>query len=145
MKADFHDPHIAHETVEGPSNRSFGLTVGGILTALGALRILIKWEIGIVSVLMLVVGVALLFLGLVRPQSLGTANRLWMRLGALLARIVNPVVLFLVYAIAFVPTGFIMRLRGYDPLRLKRADASASYWIRRSPQDPTAERMKNQF
>ena len=94
---------------------------------------------------MLVVGVALLSLAAVSPKSLGSANRLWMRLGALLARIINPLVLLLVYALAFVPIGLFMRLRGYDPLRLKRAAAGASYWIRRPSQDSMAERMRKQF
>ena len=82
---------------------------------------------------MLVVGVALLLLAAVSPKSLGNANRLWMRLGALLARIINPLVLLLVYALTFVPIGLLLRLRGHDPLRLKRAPAGASYWISNPP------------
>ena len=145
MNADFHEPHVAHEAIEGPSNRSFGLTVGGIFSALGLARSLIERDLDLISVLMLVAGVVLLSLAAVSPKSLGGANRLWMRLGALLARIINPVILLLVYVLAFVPIGFVMRLRGHDPLRLKRSVAGASYWIRRPSQNSVAERMRRQF
>ena len=145
MKADFHEPHVAHGAIEGPSNRSFGLTVGGIFTALGSARSLIGWDLDLISALMLVVGVALLSLAAISPKSLGGANRLWMRLGALLARIISPVVLLLVYAVAFVPIGIVLRLRGHDPLRLKRSAADASYWIGRPSQNSMVERMRKQF
>ena len=145
MKADFHEALVEHGAVKGPSNKSFGLTVGGILTALGLARSLIRWHLDLTSVLMLAVGVALLLLAVTSPKSLGGANRLWMRLGALLAQIINPIVLLLVYALAFVPIGLVLRLRGHDPLSLKRADAGASYWIRRPSQVAIAESMKKQF
>ena len=145
MKTDFHEALVGHGAVEGPSNRSFGLTVGGIFMALGSGRSLIGWDLDFTSVMMLTVGVALLSLAAVSPKSLGSANRLWMRLGALLARIINPLVLLLVYALAFVPIGFVMRLRGHDPLRLKHAAAGESYWIRRPSQDSMVERMSKQF
>ena len=112
MKADFHEALVEHGAIQGPSNRSFGLTVGGILTALGSGRSLVKWDLDVISVLMLVVGVALLLLAAVSPKSLGNANRLWMRLGALLAGIINPLVLLLVYALTFVPIGLALAATG---------------------------------
>ena len=102
-------------------------------------------HLDLTSILLLVVGVALLSLAMVSPNSLSNANRLWMRLGALLAQIINPLILLLLYALAFVPIGFIMRLRGHDPLHLRRAAAGASYWIRRPLPDTIVERMIRQF
>lgn len=145
MKADFHEALVQHETGEGPSNRSFGLTVGGILAALGIARSLIRWELAFGSIVMLVVGGVLVSLAVAWPNSLRVPNRLWMQFGALLARIVNPIVLLLVYALAFIPIGLVMRLRGHDLLRLKRAPAGASYWIRRPSPDTMVERMRQQF
>jgi len=43
------------------------------------------------------------------------------------------------------PVGFVMRLLGKDPLRLKYAPAAPSYWIDRSPPGPDPETMRRQF
>ena len=131
MRAGHHEVSIEHGTIEGPSDRSFGLTVGGILAALGLSRSLIGWDVDLASILMLVVGAALLALAASSPRSLGKANRAWMRLGALLGWVMTPLILLLVYVLTFVPIGFFLRLRGHDPLRSAHAAAGASYWIHR--------------
>ena len=145
MRADHHEALVDHGTVEGPSDRSFGLTVGGVFAALGLIRSLVSLDLDITSVLMLVVGATLLTLTAISPKSLGAANHIWMRFGALLAGIMTPLVLLLVYALTFIPIGFFMRLRGHDPLRLKRAVSGESYWIHRSSSDSAVNRMKKQF
>ena len=145
MKANFHEALVEHEAVEGPSDRSFGLTVGGILAALGLARSLIRLDLGLTSILMMVVGATLLSLAAFSPKSLGKANRVWMRFGALLARVMNPLIMLLVYALAFVPIGIFLRLRGHDLLRSKRAIAGESYWIHRSSSGAMVRQMSKQF
>ena len=56
-----------------------------------------------------------------------------MRLGALLHRVANPVILHLIYWGAIAPTGLVLRLLGQDPLRLRFDAAAATYWIDRDP------------
>ena len=84
-------------------------------------------------------------LAFVRPASLTPLNAAWTRLGLLLFRIVNPIVMFLLFVLAILPIGLLMRLGGKDFLRLKRDEAAASYWIPRQPPGPTAESMTEQF
>jgi hypothetical protein len=67
-----------------------------------------------------------------------------MRLGLLLHRIVNPIVMGLLFFGTIWPTGLVMRLRGRDLLRLKREPASETYWIAREP-GPQPETMRDQF
>jgi hypothetical protein len=78
------------------------------------------------------------------PSSLRPLNRLWMKLGLLLHRIVNPIVMGLLFYGTIWPTGLVMRMRGRDLLRLKRDPSAASYWIARVP-GPAPETMKDQF
>src|SRR6201995_2110056 len=91
-------------------------------------------------------GVASLFLAaaLVRASLLHPLNQLWMKLGLLLHRIVNPIVMGLLFFGTIWPTGLVMRLRGRDLLRLKRDPAPSSYWIARPP-GPEPQTMKDQF
>jgi hypothetical protein len=136
---------VHNSDLEGPTNRSFGLTVGGILFALGVVRSLSKGSPDLLAALLLVIGGALFILGLFKAAWLTGANRAWMRLGAFMARIVNPVVLLLIYLVAFIPVGILMRLKGYNPLRQKRVPKTDSYWIVRKKTDDPASGMLNQF
>jgi len=72
-------------------------------------------------------------------------TRAWLRLGALLHAIVNPVIMALLYVLAIVPTGLAMRLAGKDPLRLKRDPAAATYWLPRGAPDAPPSSMQDQF
>ena len=79
------------------------------------------------------------------PAVLWPLNRLWLLLGIVLYRIVNPIVMALLFFSTIVPIGMLMRLCGKDSLRLRREPEAASYWIEREPPGPPPETMRNQF
>jgi hypothetical protein len=82
---------------------------------------------------------------LLAPQVLTPLNRLWMAFGRLLHKIVSPVILGLLFLVAVVPTGLILRLTGKDPLRLKFDRQAPSYWQPRTPPGPAPGSLKQQF
>jgi predicted membrane metal-binding protein len=92
-------------------------------------------------------GVAALFLlvGFLAPKTLAPLNRLWFRFGMVLHRVVNPVVMGLIFFVTVVPTGLIIRALGRDPLKLKFDRLATSYWTNRDPPGPSADSFKNQF
>jgi len=77
----------------------------------------------------------------IAPILLRPLNIVWMRFALLLSKVMNPIVMMLLFLIAIVPAGLLMQLR-YDPLRRKRTPSN-SYWIERKP-TPGAS-MTNQF
>jgi Saxitoxin biosynthesis operon protein SxtJ len=81
----------------------------------------------------------------VRPHLLAPLNRLWLKLGLLLHRVVTPAIMGLLFYLVITPMGLVMRLRGTDFLRLRRDPRAQSYWIVRTPPGPAPETMKNQF
>jgi predicted membrane metal-binding protein len=80
-----------------------------------------------------------------RPGWLAPLNRQWTRLGLVLHKIVNPVVLALIYILTIIPIGLLFKMMGKDPLRLRRERGLASYWIERRPPGPAAESLPRQF
>lgn len=135
------DLQRSDETV-GPSDRRFGLTLGVIAIVGGSTR----FALGHPHSMWWVAGGAVLFcLALYRPAILALPNRLWLKLGLLVHKITNPVVMALLFYAVIVPTGVLMRLYGRDPLRLCRDPRSASYWIMREPPGPLPETIRNQF
>lgn len=131
-KASFHESFAEDDQPVGPSDRSFGLTVGGILLAILAVRLLLGAQ-GWLEVGLAVFGVPLVLLALIRPGWLARPNRWWMRLGLLLFAIVNPIVMFLMYAVCIVPAGLVMKAIGRDPLARRFDPGKESYWIERKP------------
>jgi predicted membrane metal-binding protein len=139
MASQFHEDLTREQTEQGASERSFGLlfaVVFGVIALYpllsgGAIRV---WAIA-ASVTFAVAALAL-------PRILAPLNKVWMSIGKLMHRVVSPVILGLLYLVAVVPTGLVLRMKGADPLRLKRDAAAKSYWIAR--EDAPAS-FKNQF
>jgi hypothetical protein len=84
-------------------------------------------------------------IALTNPTLLASLNRLWIKLGVLLGKLVSPIALGVLFYGVLVPIGVVMRLTGKDPLRLKRDTGAASYWISRTPPGPPPDSMTNQF
>jgi hypothetical protein len=139
MGKDFHESFRAGE-VKLPPERSTGLVftvVALIVAALWRNDPVVPWvALGVAAVL-----AALSFLA---PKLLKPLNVVWFKFGLLLHRIVNPLVMFIMFVVVFVPAGLIMRI-WHDPLRSKRGTAGSTYWRpRKADADKTAS-MANQF
>ncbi len=127
---------------KGSTDRAFGLVFSAVFAIIAFFPLLGGDGIRMWS--LIVAGIFLL-LALALPNVLAPANRLWMKFGELLHRIVSPLSLGIVFYVTVLPTGLMLRLFGKDPLRLRRDPAAKSYWIRRDPPGPAAESLNNQF
>jgi hypothetical protein len=111
--------------------RSFGLTVGGIVAAIGLWPAVLSsgeprwWALVIAS--------CLLFPAALFPTSLFHIHKGWMVLGHILGWINTRIILGLVFYGVVTPIGVIRRLMGKDPMGRKcRADLD-SYRIIKKP------------
>jgi hypothetical protein len=92
-------------------------------------------------------GLALVFgaLALQLARVLAPLRRLWMRFGAAMGHIINPLVLGTVFIVVIVPVGGLMRLLGKDPLSRRPDAAKSSYWVVRDGGPLDADSLKEQF
>ncbi len=139
---DVHERLTEDHPITGSSDRSFGVMVTVVLTVVGVFPLLNGepprwWSLAVAGVMLVVT--------LVRAELLAPFNRVWFRFGLFLHRIVNPVIMAVIYFAVVTPTGLIMRAVGKDPLRLRRDPNAESYWIHRTPPGPEPESMTNQF
>ena len=121
-----------------PSNRSFGIVFSIVFF------IIALWPIknGLdLRTWALVVSIIFLFLGLINSKILLPLNRIWLKFGLLLGKIISPLVMGIVYFFVVTPIGLFMRLLRKDLLMLKK-NKSKSYWITK---DKIISSMKNQF
>lgn len=137
-----HEDLSRDDTPKTSSDRFFGLLFFVVFLLL-ALWPLLKGK----PVYLLPLGIALAFLAvaLIVPKWLAPLNRLWMKFGELLHRIVSPVILGIMFFGVITPMGLAMRALGKDPLRLRRAPEATTYWIDRQPPGPAPESLRDQF
>ncbi|MDH4234372.1 MAG: SxtJ family membrane protein [Gallionella sp.] len=128
--------------IEGSSDRAFGWVFAGVFLVIAAWPLfhgeaLRWWSVGVAAAFALV--------ALVKPALLAVLNKLWMKLGILLGKVVSPIALGILFYGVFTPIGALIRLTGKDPLRLKFDPDTKSYWIPRDPPGPPPGSMNNQF
>ena len=135
--------HRAHTADPKPgSDRSFGIVFAVVFAVIG-LGPLVHggdvrtWSLGVAG--------AFLLVALVAPAVLRPLNLVWFRFGLLLHAIVNPVIMGLLFFVAIMPVGLLMRVFGKDPLNRQFDKQADSYWIHRAPPGPAPDGMKNQF
>jgi Saxitoxin biosynthesis operon protein SxtJ len=136
------EPEFEREVAKAGGDRSFGVVFAAAFIVVGLWPLLGGhsprfWALAIACSFAVVAMLA--------PWSLRPLNLLWGRFGALMHRIVTPLIMGAVFFLTVLPTAIIVRLRGKDPLRLKRNVDAASYWIERYPPGPDAQTMTRQF
>lgn len=123
-----------------PSDRSTGLVFAAVAAAVayfGRESDLVVW-IG------LGLAIVLLLICLTVPRILRPLNILWMRFALLLSKIVNPVVMLVLFAVVIVPAGLIMQ-RVRDPLKRRRGPGP-SHWLEVSAEERSRQsNMTRQF
>jgi hypothetical protein len=135
-----HESFAREYAVQASGERQFGLIVGGLVVLIVVIRAALKQEFGWISGLFVACGCVLMILGLLRPLWLVPLNRWWQRLGLALHKVTNPLILGLIYLVAFVPIGWLMRLFGKDML-----SRSKTRWIERERPCSDAETIKQVF
>jgi Saxitoxin biosynthesis operon protein SxtJ len=140
-----HDPYQDQEASEAGSDRGFGCTVGSILIAIGAVKGFAAGAATVTASLFVAAGALLMLFGVIAPARLSPLKRLWLRLGTVMAAVVNPVVLAILFLLVVTPTAWLIRLLGKRTLRLTPDPASASYWITRHELEAGQSDMRRQF
>ena len=110
------------------SNRSFGLLFFMVFLII-ALWPLLNSEV--LRLWALIISLIFLILGVINSRILNPFQRVWIKLGELLGKIIAPFVMFLVFFTILTPTGIILRLFGKDLLKIKKNKKSKSYWVNR--------------
>ena len=145
MKHNFslHENYSDEEPVEVGSDRTFGCTVGSILILIGATKAFVAGAAHPIACLAFAAGAVLLLLGIVAPSRLSKLNKIWLKVGTTIAKVINPIILAVLFFLLVTPMALVMRIVGKRPLRLAPDRMAATYWIEREPGG--ASSMTRQF
>ena len=120
------------------SNRSFGLLFFIVFIIIGLWPLKNDLELNYIFI-----GISIIFLilGLMNSKILTPLNKIWVKFGELIGKIVAPLVMALIFFIILTPIGLFLRLIGKDLLNVK-LNNNKTYWIKR---DKKPGSMKRQF
>jgi hypothetical protein len=133
---------IEYSDVTLPTDRKFGVFFG-VLFLLASFVFLIMSQISLAAFLG-VASLVLLVLSACKPSLLHPMNRAWMLFGLTLGRIVNPIVMGLIFYLIFVPTALVLKIFGRDELRLK-TKSRETYWKLRLAEHDRQDPFRQQF
>ena len=124
-----------------PSNKKFGYFFSGVFFIVFIYFFYNKNLL--LSYIFVALTLFFLITTIINANLLLPLNKLWMRFGLLLSRIISPIILGIIFFGLVTPYGLIMSMFGRDELRLKK-NKSKSYWIDRND-DPPQTNFKQQF
>ena len=126
------------DEIKPGSNRSFGIVFFVVFLLIAIYPLLNHGDIRLWSLLLSLI---FLILGLVNSKILTPLNKLWLKFGIFLGKIISPLIMGLIFFVVVTPIGLIMRLLKKDILALKHSEQK-SYWIEKTG---PKSKMKNQF
>lgn len=130
---------MSNFSIVKPSNKKFGFLISFAILFLTAY---FYYFTGKLSYSLIIIMLVLILLTFTKPHLLEIPNRLWMKLGYFLGLIVSPIIMFLIFILAFCSIGLILKILNKDFLDTKIDKSKRTYW---NLPDLKTGNMKDQF
>ena len=119
------------------NNITFGILFFIFFLIIGLYPLISNEPIRIWSI---IVSLVFLIITIIKPNLFTFLNKLWVKFGFLLGKIISPIIMGLVFFFVVTPTGIFVKILKKDVMGLKRE--ASSYWITR---EDKVQSMKKQF
>ena len=123
--------------VKRKNNITFGILFFIFFLIVGLYPLISNEPIRIWSI---IVSLVFLTVTIIKPNLFTFLNKLWIKFGILLGKIIPPIVMGLVFFFVVTPIGIFVKILKKDVMSLKRG--ASSYWITR---EDKIHSMKKQF
>lgn len=138
-----HDNIVSHDNREPPSIKNFGVSFALVFGVIALWPTVFRGEHP--RYWALVLGGAFVSAAFLSPGILKPLNLLWFKLGMLLHKVVNPIVLGIMFVVFITPVALGLRLFGKKLIPLTFERDKPTYWIERVPPGPSPESLRKQF
>ena len=120
------------------SNRSFGILFFLVFLGFGLWQLTKEMS---PNIYLVIISVVFLILGLLNSKLLSPFNKIWIKFGEILGKIIAPLIMALVYFLILTPISLLVRVFGKDLLGLKYLKQQNSYWIKRKKEIGTMDKQ----
>ena len=123
--------------IKRKNNITFGILFFVFFLIIGLYPLISNEPIRIWSI---IVSLVFLTVTIIKPNLFTFLNKLWIKFGILLGKIISPIVMGLVFFFVVTPIGIFVKILKKDVMGLKRGQSS--YWITR---EDKIQSMRKQF
>ncbi len=131
-----HEAMVSRKETKLGSEKSFGLVFAFVFALIAFF---------LTSIIAAAISLTFLIIAFGYPKLLKPLNFIWFRFGLLLHHILSPIIMFVVYVLAILPTSLCVKLLGKDLLSQKLDPAAVTYWITKSADENKRFNFKTQF
>jgi len=123
--------------IKRKDNIIFGILFFIIFLIVGLYPLISNEPIRIWSI---IISLVFLIVTIIKPNLFTFLNKLWIKFGILLGKIISPIVMGLIFFFVVTPIGIFVKILKKDVMGLKKGESS--YWITR---EDKIQSMKKQF
>ena len=109
------------------SNKLFGIQLSIIFFIIFLVRLYLNFY-GFIELVIISLSFFLFFISYFKPSLLSFIQIIFLNLAKFLFKIINPIIMFILYLFIFIPFGLILRIFCYDSLKEKIDKNLKSYW-----------------
>mgnify|MGYP001185485275 FL=1 len=117
-----------HRIKKNISNKKFGYQLASIFFIIVILRLFLFKSFFIIDYALSVLCLLLILISKFKTVYIIPIKFIWLKFSFYLAKILNPILLFIIYLICFIPIGVIYKIISKNNLKTKINKSSSSYW-----------------
>ena len=124
------------------SNKKFGIQLSIIFLLIFLTRLYFNY-FNFLEYSLITLSLLFFIIAYLKPALLKMLKVLFLGLGEFIFKIINPVIMLILYIFLFLPFGLVLKIFNYDPLKEKNNKNTNSYWSVKK--ENYKKNFKNQF
>ena len=117
-----------HQIKKETSKKVFGYQLSSIFLLIILIRYIVFNQLNFIDFSLLVVGIILFGVSKFKSNYISPIIKFWLRLSIYIAKVLNPIMLMVVYILCFIPIGIIYKLIKKRNLKTEIKKTEETYW-----------------
>ena len=99
-----------HQIKKEVSNKVFGYQLASIFLIIIFVRYVFFTKLNFIDLILFFISLTLIIISKFKEEYITPIKKIWLRLSVYIAKVLNPIILLIVYILCFVPIGIIYKL-----------------------------------
>ena len=117
-----------HQIKKETSEKVFGYQLSSIFLLIILIRYIVFNQLNFIDFSLLVLGIILLGVSKFKSTYISPIRKFWLLISIYLAKVLNPIILMVVYILCFIPIGIIYKLIKKRNLKTEIKKTEETYW-----------------
>ncbi len=117
-----------HQIKKETSEKVFGYQLSSIFLLIILIRYIVFKQLNFIDFSLLILGIILLGVSKFKSTYISPIRKFWLLISIYLAKVLNPIILMVVYILCFIPIGIIYKLIKKRNLKTEIKKTEETYW-----------------